>query len=144
LLKDTLLDHWASTFVYLTYESATTKEFDMLGIDSLTFKHNKIDDIDIKIHFGSSINNDVEFAQLIELLQVLGQFKEMNSEMRDQILIEALTIRKGADNNLVRKLLEITQNTKEEEQENNEDSLLAHETDKGSELPQAAFAGGGV
>ncbi len=100
--NNTLMVHLAKSFVKKVWRYADVDLMRAMGIDDPLFGEGITDadrefDYEVAVNFGSDTKRQEHYAAIIESLQMLGQFQDVNTQKVEDLAEKALRIKLGDD-----------------------------------------------
>lgn len=106
--NNTLFSHLAKTFVKKVYRYVDDKTLISLGIEvPLIGRDQNGDepfDFIVSVNFGSDAKRNERYANLMEMLSVVGQHPNVRPEIPEEIIAESISIKEGDESNLYKRL----------------------------------------
>jgi len=103
LIKETLFEHWAKTWVKLVFENAEDKIIN--AITGVQYPFGKIGDrnpmeYDVVINFGMTLDKEKRINDLLGIYQMTSQNPSINPRIIEGLLKKILDLRIGDDTDL--------------------------------------------
>jgi hypothetical protein len=129
LIKETLFEHWAKTWVKLVLKNADDKVINAITGKEYPFgKKGSRDDIDydLRINFGMTLDKEKKINDLLGIYQMTSQNPNINPQVVEKLLKKILDMRVGEDTDLDDVFQEVNnEQTQQPTQEDIEKSKMA-------------------
>ncbi len=103
LIKETLFEHWAKTWVKLVFKNASDATINSITGKEFPFgkKGNRDDiDYDLQINFGMTLDKEKKINDLLGIYQMTSQNPNIRTEVVEKLLKKILDMRVGEDTDL--------------------------------------------
>jgi hypothetical protein len=103
LIKETLFDHWAKTWVEIVFKNADDNVINAITGDEYPFGrkgHRNSVEYDVRINFGMTLDKEKRIQDLLGIYQMTAQNPNINPRIVERMLKKILDLRIGEDTDL--------------------------------------------